>query len=242
MATKPKQTVNTKEGTLTHVLLNYLINDCDEPFESKAAAADFLTDEFGINVRSKKLSEIINWFNEGLYNVNGKTLSNNGPIIIGSGVVQHTFSPTPEILLGRDEEPEGGGVKTFEDICREKNIDPTDVAEFWTKDKGLSVKMKRKGDDEVREWNKDIERAREAIGKAIEGSNLTWEKPHVDESPRVGVYYPYLMRVSKLRFLVKTNYRNKVSILYDTEDTNFMDKKTGKLVRVGGDVIIEVIE
>lgn len=77
---KPTKQIVAKQGSKTYKVLDYLLDHPELTFETYGEAAEYLDQEF-LEINLSTLKEIVSYYNQGLYDVGGRT-SDNQMILI----------------------------------------------------------------------------------------------------------------------------------------------------------------
>lgn len=181
MATKPKTTTDTTQGTKVHEILELILRG-DDTFSTYREAAEFYNSKYGTNFDKKQLSKTISFFNQGLYRVNGVDVSEYGRInILGSVEVATPLKPSSGV--------ENSAMEDFKKSCEELGISPTSAAGSYIKKDGMTLRIPSNavGEISLEEQAKNLQIAREKLEKELKSDKKNLKKNKTkSKSKKVG--------------------------------------------------------
>ena len=130
---KPKNQTTAKEGTKVYEILNLLLRENISGFKSYADASIYLNDKFQIDVTGDYVYKIVNFYNEGLYIVDGTTSDIRKIELI-------TSSEDNQLDMFSEDEGEYYGLEAqdtnwdnWKRLCEELNVDANNTSYLWDK-------------------------------------------------------------------------------------------------------------
>lgn len=143
--TKPSKPIQPRYSSKTYSILKYLLVNEDIQFSSLGEAHEHVVDELDIEFNAQSFGQLVRWYNEGLYIIDG---------VHSSDQLITLTSRSQDQVLVEDEET----LDSFDDRCRAAGIDPSDTTGGWIKTSDISVRVNKTVDD-VNELNNLIDAA-----------------------------------------------------------------------------------